>query len=179
MKLTNIALSLALMGTMSLGMADDTVASSSSSSDTTTQTQEQSQSSDSTTNSSSIDAEIAQIQAAPAAKRVELMNQFKEKLMQMNQEDRMAAISVMRERMQANGSAAMNKAGEQGTMARSRMQEHTQEMQMQASEHMNQMQQMNQNHAGDQFNSMHDSMNGGSPMASPMGGSHGNFDMKH
>ena len=160
MKLTYIALSLALIGTMSLTMAEDTVSS--------------------TQASSGIDAEIAKIQAAPATQRVEMMNQFKEKLMQMNQEDRMAAITAMREQMHANGHTTMNEVNNHSEMAQNHMQEHTQEMQMQATEHMNQMQHMNQNHAGDQMNSMHDSMmHGGSPENSPMGGSHFNQDIRH
>ena len=133
MKLKNIVLSLALIGAMNVVMADDV---------TTSPT---------TTNTTSIDAEIAKIQEAPAAERVELMNQFKQKLMQMNEAERMAAITAMQERMHGNANSAVDGAQTHAHEAHAQMQEHVQEMQMQTTQHMNQAQHMTQHQAGDQF----------------------------
>jgi len=125
MKVTKIVLSAALIGAFTLGMADDTAQT-----DTTT----------------TVDTQIEAIQAAPAQERVQLMNEFKQKLMQMNQEDRMAAIQEMQSKMQTsqNGEAM-------GDMTRTRTQEHAQEMQMQNNEQMNTIQNMTQQQAGNQF----------------------------
>ncbi len=125
MKVTKIVLSAALIGAFTLGMADDTAPT-----DTTT----------------TVDTQIEAIQSAPAQERVQLMNEFKQKLMQMNQEDRMAAIQEMQSKMQTsqNGEAM-------GDMTRTRTQEHAQEMQMQTNEQMNNTQNMMQQQAGNQF----------------------------
>jgi hypothetical protein len=126
MKITNIALSLALLGTLSLGMADDT------------------------TTTTSVDSEIAAIQAAPAQERVQLMNQFKERLASMNEADRAAAITQLRTQMQTQAQDTMAQA--EGTAAQTRTQ--AQEMQMQTNEQMNQMQNMNQQRFGNQVINM-------------------------
>ena len=118
MKATRTLLSLAVMGTLTLGFAD-----------------------------ASIDAPIAAIQAAPSSERVELMNEFKTQLSNMNAEDRSAAIAQMRTQMQAQ---VQNHDGS-GEMVRERAQEHAQEMQMEHSEEMERMQNMNQQQAGSQF----------------------------
>jgi len=118
MKATRTLLSLAVMGTLTLGFAD-----------------------------ASIDAPIAAIQAAPSSERVELMNEFKTQLSNMNAEDRSAAIAQMRTQMQAQ---VQNHDGS-GEMVRERAQEHAQEMQMEHSEEMEHMQNMNQQQAGSQF----------------------------
>ena len=125
MKFVKITLSVALLGLLSIASAEDTATV-----DTTV----------------SVDAQIEAIQSAPAQERVQLMNQFKQRLMQMNQEDRMAAIQEMQSKMQTSqNSEAM------GDMTRTRTQEHTQEMQMQTNEQMNHIQNMNQQQAGSQF----------------------------
>ncbi|MEN4053094.1 MULTISPECIES: hypothetical protein [Sulfurimonas] len=156
MKLSNIALSLALIGTMSLGMAEDTTASV----ETTTTTEP----------TVSVDTQIAEIQAAPAQERVRLMNQFKQRLATMNEADRAAAIEQLQTRMQTrtqtraqDATAQSEEATQAMTQTRTRMQtrtqEHVQEMQMQTNEQMMQMQNMNQNRAGNQF------MNGGAAVS--------------
>jgi len=167
MKLKNIMLSIALIGTMNVLMANDEGASSSQTK-SSEQTQTQTQQSGNTV-PAGIDEQIAKIQAAPEAERVKLMNQFKQQLMQMNQNDRMAAISAMQEKMRANGNRvgteAEMRANETMHMAQEHMQEHVQEMQMQTTQRMNQMQQMTQQQVGDQIMHMptHDQA-----IASPM-----------
>lgn len=74
----------------------------------------------------SIDTQIDEIQKAPAEQRVQLMNQLKMKLANMNEEDQSKAMNQMRERLQ--------------TRVQKRSSNTTQE----AQKHMNQMQQMNQ-----------------------------------
>ena len=178
MKISNIALSLALIGTMSLGMAEDTTASV----ETTTTTE----------TTVSVDAQIAEIQAAPAQERVELMNQFKQRLANMNQEERAAAITALQEKMQASGKAfgsqtrtdaqmAKENTKAMGEMTSMRAKEHAQEMQIQNSEEINQMQNMNQHQTANQFMNMP----GNAPASSmPMsggaaGGSNFNMNMGH
>ncbi len=66
---------LALVGTLTLGLATD----------------------------ATIDAQITRIQKAPAQERVKLMNEFKQQLMTMNQEQRQEAVAKMQTEMQAAG----------------------------------------------------------------------------
>lgn len=137
MKLVNITLSVALLGLISIASVAQGA--------TTV----------------SVDAQIEAIQNAPADKRVELMNLFKQKLMQMNQEDRMAAIKEMQHKMhsQSGDSHDHSKEYDMDKMTQTRTQEHIQEMQ--THEHMNQMQDMEQQQAGDQYMQT-DWKNGGS-----------------
>ncbi|WP_457746846.1 hypothetical protein [Sulfurimonas sp.] len=141
MKLTNIALSLALMGTLSLGMADDTATT-----DTTT----------------SVDAQITAIQEAPAQERVKLMNQFKQKLMNMNEADRTAAIAKLQTKVQtktqtrvqdatATAEDAVKTKTQTRTQARTRAQEMAQDMQLESAQEMNRVQNMNQNQMQNQI----------------------------
>lgn len=145
MKFTKITLSLALLGALTLGMAEDTVTA-----DTTT----------------TVDTQIEAIQTAPAQERVRLMNEFKQRLMQMNEEDRMAAIQEMQTKMQTRAktgqefgqtTATMAKdmaAGEGkefGERTRTRAQEHAQEMQMQTNEKAVRTQTMTQQRGGNQL----------------------------
>ena len=131
MKFTKITLSVALLGAFTLGMA------------------------------SNIDAQITKIQNAPAQERVELMNEFKQQLANMNKEDRMQAISQMQEKMHAHAQGHMQEAkGERehmqgmGENTRQRAHDMAQGKQTEAMEHMNQMQHMNQRQAGDQIHQM-------------------------
>jgi len=142
MKATKILLSLAVMGTLTLGFAATDVA---------------------------VDAQITAIQNAPASERVTLMNEFKTQLSNMNAEDRSAAIAQMQtkmqEQMQNHGEAGdmdhgqmqtkmqeqMQNRSESGEMGREQMQEHASEMQMEHSDEMNRAQNMNQQQAGSQF----------------------------
>lgn len=139
MKFTRITLSVALLGALTVGMAN-----------------------------ADVDAQIEAIKAAPAEKRVEMMNEFKQKLATMNQADRADAIAQMQEKMhgQAQGAQdfgsmtqeqahdAKDQGRDMGEQTHARAQEMAQEHQMQTNEQMNQMQNMNQSHAGDQFNHM-------------------------
>ena len=92
-----------------------------------------------TINTTSIDAQLKEIQAASAHDRVKLMNEFKQQLSRMNAQERSEAIDEMRSQMQAH----------QDT--HSEMQEHTQHEQMQQAEQMQHMQQLQEQHAGEQF----------------------------
>ena len=99
MKATKILLSLAVMGTLTLGFAQTDV---------------------------SVDVQIQAIQNAAPAERVQLMNEFKTQRSNMNAEDRSAAITQMRTQMQAqmqdHGESSMESmrenAHEMGEMAR-------------------------------------------------------------
>ena len=127
----------------------------------------------------SIDAQITEIQNAPAQERVELMNQFKQQLATMNTEDRSAAISAMQIKMQAR--QGENQA--QGDMTRTRMQENAGEMQMEQNGQMTQMQNMNQHQAGAQF--MHQNSatsqpaSGSGAQTPPSAGSNGGMPFNH
>ena len=70
--ITLSATALMLLGTLTLGMADDIT----------------------------VDQQITAIQEAPAGERVQLMNQFKERLATMNKSEREAAITQLRTQMQ-------------------------------------------------------------------------------
>lgn len=138
MKLVTITLSVALLGLLSIASAEATTTV-----DVTVD----------------VDTQIEAIQSAPAQERVQLMNQFKQRLMQMNEEDRMAAIQEMQSKMQAHADDAQ----EFGDMTRTRAQEHAQDMQMQTNEHMNHMQNMQQQQAGNQFMQTGGAGTGGAP----------------
>ena len=111
---------LALVGTLTLGLAAD----------------------------ATIDAQIAAIQNAPAAQRVQLMNEFKQQLMTMNQEQRQEAVATLQAEMQASGE-----------MTKTRTQTRTQARvdQAEAAGDMVRTQQMNQKQMGSQ---VHDFING-------------------
>jgi len=133
MKFINMALLLVMLGTISFAMADDVVPTSA--------------------DTISVDAQIAAIQEAPAEERVRLMNQFKERLANMNAQDRMEAIEQLQTQMHAQGHETVT---QNGTELHTQMQEHTQEMQLQATQDMTKMQNMNQHQAGEQFmNELH------------------------
>ena len=161
MKATKIILSLTVIGTLTLGFAATDV---------------------------TIDAQIQAIQSAPAGERVELMNEFKTQLSNMNAEDRSAAITQMREKMQAQmqehgGSGEMNheQMQEHRTEMQERgaqMQEHASEMQMEHSQEMNRMQNMNQQQAGSQFGHKN-TMSGGSSNMQNMPSNEGMFGGRH
>jgi len=120
MKFVKITLSVALLGLLSIASAEDTTIL-----DTTT----------------TVDAQIEAIQTAPAQERVRLMNQFKLRLMEMNELERSEAIEKLQTRSQTQ------------TMeqTRTRTREHTQEMQMQTNEEAIRTQTMTQQRAGSQL----------------------------
>ena len=149
MKLTKITLSVALLGALTLSMADETTTSNTN---------------------NSIDTQITKIQNAPAKQRVELMNEFKQQLSTMNKEDRMAAISQMQEKMQTHthgnmqesknfGSATHeaakgerdNRMHEMSDMTQHRTQDMMHERESDMTQHMNHIEHMNQTQAGNQM----------------------------
>ncbi len=140
MKLTTILLTTALMGAFTLTMAEDTT-------------------------TSSVDTQIQQIQNASPSERVELMNEFKQRVMTMNQEDRQAAIKEMQARQsQVNDQTKEDRQAAIKEMQASQDQLHTksqegtrtaiQEMQTRQNQDMEQFQNMNQQQAGNQFGKM-------------------------
>ncbi|MDQ7068402.1 MAG: hypothetical protein Q9M40_10765 [Sulfurimonas sp.] len=124
MKATKTVLSLAVMGTLTLGFAEVTT---------------------------TIDAQIQAIQDAPASERVELMNEFKTQLSTMNEQERSEAIAQMRTQMQAKMQEHSESGEMNHEQMRTQTREHAGEMQMEHSEEMNRMQNMNQQQAGSQF----------------------------
>lgn len=104
----------------------------------------------------SIDDQIAEIQKAPAAERVQLMNQFKKKLANMNEEEQIKAMTQMRERLQSrNQSRTGNAASEAAREAQKRMN------QLQRMNQIQQMNQMQQNMGQIQNMNMNGAMQGG------------------
>ncbi len=90
----------------------------------------------------SIDAQLRAIQAAPASKRVELMNQFKQRLAEMNAQERAEVITKMRSQIQ-----------KQQSEHKSEMQEHqkSRQEQIQHSEKMQRMEQIQQHQRGKEY----------------------------
>jgi len=117
-----------------------------------------------TTTSSTIDAQINQIRNADPSQRVELMNAFKQRMMQMNQEERSQAIEAMRSKMRH---AMKNE------QQHAEIREHTTQMQMQNSGDISHYQNMNQHQTGSQFS--HDEMKQNSGV---MKNNEGSFFMK-
>ena len=108
---------LALVGTLTLGLAAD----------------------------ATIDAQIQRIQNAPAAEKVKLMNEFKQQLMTMNQEQRQETVAKMQTEMQASGEMTQAKAQERNRVRKD---------QMEATQDMARTQHMNQKQKGSQFKAM-------------------------
>ncbi|MCJ7765019.1 MAG: hypothetical protein MUP09_03680 [Thiovulaceae bacterium] len=119
MKAITLSAALMLLGSLTLGMADAT-----------------------------IDEQITAIKNAPAQERVQLMNQFKERLATMNASEREAAIKQMRIQIQARQQSGENE-GEQLQM-RTQTQERSRVNQMQQTEQMPRMEEMQQRKNGDQ-----------------------------
>jgi len=104
-----------------------------------------------------IDAQIEEIQNAPAQKRVKLMNRFKQELMTMNQEQRQEAVVKMQAEMQAAGE--MTK-----TQVQERKKVRTREAQEDATGEVNRHQNMHEKQMGNQV--AHDFINGGGTIPS-------------
>ena len=94
-----ITTTLVLLGTLTLGLAVD----------------------------ATIDAQIQAIQSAPAAEKVKLMNEFKQQLMTMNQDQRQEAVAALQTEMQAAGEMTQSRVQER-TQARVDQTEATGEM---------------------------------------------------
>jgi len=90
----------------------------------------------------SVDAQLRAIQQAPAAKRVELMNQFKQRLANMNAQERADTITQMRTQMQKQHDSHQPMMQERKN---SRME------QMEHSENMQRREQMQQRQHGEQY----------------------------
>ena len=135
MNFAKITLSVALLGALTLGMADDTATQSSNT-------------------NSGIDAQITKIQNAPAQERVQLMNQFKEQLANMNVQERTDAIAQMQEKMQGQAQSNMQAGQDMGEAMHKNAQDMAQNKQAETMEHMNQVQNMNQMQAGNQMKQM-------------------------
>jgi len=108
-----VMMTLAALGMLTLGLADDV----------------------------SVDAEIKAIKNAPVQERVRLMNQFKQKLSLLNQEERSKAISKLQVKTKTQTQ----------TRTQTQLQERTQKMQMNNERGMSQMNNMNQQQAAQQL----------------------------
>jgi hypothetical protein len=134
-QIVKVALSLVFMGVLNIAAAEDTTV----------------------TTSTTVDAEIAAIQAATPQERVALMNEFKERLMNMNEAERSEAIAQMQATMQSQRESMASRAdGAMQTMEqrRTQTQSRAQNMQMQANEAAVQAQTMNQMRVGTQMANM-------------------------
>ncbi len=123
-----------------------------------------------------VDAQIAAIQQADPQERVELMNSFKEQLMQLNEEQRGEAIAKMRSEMQHHQNEQGGKHS--GEAMQHQTKEQMQEMQMHANEQTHGMQHMNQQQMGSRFG--HQMEQSGGDVHPPMQGGQGGvqeFDM--
>lgn len=114
--ITLSAAALMLLGTLTLGMADDLT----------------------------VDAQITAIQEAPAQERVQLMNQFKIRLATMNETEREAAITQLRTQTQTRERLNEHEANPEAELTKTRTmtQERSRVNEMQETQ---QMQLMNQN----------------------------------
>ena len=139
-----VTTTLVLLGTLTLGLAAD----------------------------AAVDAQIEKIQNAPAQERVQLMNEFKQRLATMNQEQREEAIAKMQTKMQANKDSAQMKGEHAENAKANREMAHTRarEMQQNSMPDVNQMQNMNQHQAGGQFKQMGVAGTGSSSGGMGMGG---------
>lgn len=118
MKAITLSATLMLLGSLTLGMADAT-----------------------------IDEQITAIKNAPAQERVQLMNQFKERLATMNASEREAAIKQLRTQVQTRQQSDDNE-GEQ-LKTRTQTQERSRVNQMQQAEQMQRTEEMQQRQYGD------------------------------
>ena len=97
--ITLSAAALMLLGTLTLGMADEI----------------------------SVDEQITAIQEAPAQERVQLMNQFKERLATMNADEREAAITQLRTQTQRQTQARLQEGTAEGEQLQTRTETQTRE----------------------------------------------------
>ena len=118
--MTLSAATLMLLGTLTLGMAEDV------------------------TTELTVDQQITAIKNAPAEERVRLMNQFKVRLSTMNEEQREAAITQLRTQTQTQTRTESGNGEGDQIQTRTMTQERSRLNEMQQTQQMNQMQQMNQ-----------------------------------
>lgn len=103
-----------------------------------------------------VDAQIEEIQRAPAQERYRLMNQFKRQLAEMNEEERAAAIAKLQEQTQdqSRDRIRTEERLHEGSGDRIRAQERMQERQMLQTQQMDQMQQTQQMNRMQNMNQM-------------------------
>ena len=119
--MTLSAATLMLLGTLTLGMAEDM------------------------TTEMTVDQQITAIKNAPAQERVRLMNQFKRRLATMNEAEREAAITQLRTQTQTQTRTESDDAEGEKMQTRTMTRERSRLNEMQQNQQMNQMQQqMNQ-----------------------------------
>ena len=133
-----VTTTLALVGTLTLGLATD----------------------------ATIDAQIMKIQKAPAQERVKLMNEFKQELMVMNQEQRKEAVGKMQMQIHAVAKMKRDQVQERNRARRD---------QAVATGEMVQAQHMNQHQAGNQIAS--DALEIVIPVAQGFVGNGGSFPL--
>lgn len=97
----------------------------------------------------SIDAQISAIKEAPAQERVEMMNQFKQRLSTMNEQERSEAITALRTQMQNRTQTRVHEG--EGEMLQTQTRERSRIGQMEQGDQMQRMEQMNQRQGADQF----------------------------
>ena len=124
MKAITLSATLMLLGSLTLAMADVTV-----------------------------DEQITAIKNAPAQERVQLMNQFKERLATMNESEREAAIKQLRTQTQTQSRLQSGEGAGEGDQlqTRTQTQERSRINQMQQTEQMQRMEEMQQLQKGDQL----------------------------
>lgn len=112
------AAAMLLLGTLTLGMAEDV------------------------TTDITVDEQITEIQNAPVQERVKLMNQFKLRLATMNEADREEAITQLRTQTQTQ--AHTYEGEDEGEKLQTRTQERLRVNQLEQTEQMQRSQEMNQ-----------------------------------
>jgi hypothetical protein len=120
MKAITLSATLMLLGSLTLAMADVTV-----------------------------DEQITAIKNAPAQERVQLMNQFKERLATMNASEREAAIKQLRTQTQTQSHLQSGEEEGDQLQMRTQTQERSRVNQMQQTEQMQRMEEMQQRQYGD------------------------------
>ncbi len=123
MKTTNILLSLAVMGTLTLGFAD------------------------ATNTNAEISQKVQAIKNAPVQDRSAMMNKLKADMQMMTPEQRETTIQEMQTRMHVDMSSVQIDMSTQ----HEQMQEHAKNMQMNSSDTMQREQNMNQHQAGHEY----------------------------
>ncbi len=111
------AAAIMLLGSLTLGMAEDTT-------------------------EVTVDEQITEILEAPAQQRVQLMNQFKIRLAAMNEEDREEAIAQLRTQTQTQ--AHTYEGEDEGEKLQTRTQDRLRVNQLEQTEQMQRSQEMNQ-----------------------------------
>ncbi len=132
-QMTNLAISLLLLGTLTLCMAEEF----------------------------SVKEQIEAIQNTPQEKKVKLMNQLKEHMATMSPEERqqvMQELHIQMRSAQGDEHAQDEQAREMTHERQEQMREHAQEMQMETHREMQHNQERSQREAGEQYKQEHGGM---------------------